>query len=116
MSTLFEQAAVQFGSLLHDLKADSVVVLDLRSANIWTDFLVIATVTSGKQATGLENRIMEAAHTLHIEEYRTVRKKSDGEEWKLLDFGNIVIHLMSPAARKFYDLERLWYDSPRLFG
>ncbi len=112
----FEKAALHFGKLLSDFKAESTVVLDLRSANIWTEFFVIATITSARQADGLESRIMEAARELGIESYRTIRKKADGDEWKLLDFGTIVIHLMSPAARKFYDLEKLWYDSPRLLG
>ncbi len=116
MEKNFEQAALHFGTLLRDFKAEEVVVLDLRSANIWTEFFVIATITSARQADGLESRIMEAARTLEIDTYRTIRKKKDGDEWKLLDFGTIVIHLMSPAARKFYDLERLWYDSPRLLG
>ena len=65
-------------------------------------------------ALRLEGKIMEAAKEMQIEEYRTIRKSPDGDEWKLLDFGSIVVHLMSPTARKFYDLERLWYDSPNL--
>lgn len=116
MEVNFEKAALAFGSLLQDLKAESVAVLDLREAHIWTDFFVIATVSSGKQAGGLESKLMEAAKEMNIEEYRTIRKSPDGDEWKLLDFGSIVIHLMSPAARKFYDLERLWYDKPNLLN
>lgn len=112
----FEQAALKFGALLRDLKAEEVVVLDLRQAHVWTDFFVIATANSGKQSSGLESKLMEAAKEMQIEQYRTIRKSPDGEEWKLLDFGSIVIHLMSPIARKFYDLERLWYDSPNLLG
>ena len=114
MEVNFEQAALTFGTILRDLKAESVVVLDLRQAHIWTDFFVIATISSGKQAGGLEGKIMEAAKEMQIEEYRTIRKSPDGDEWKLRDFGSIVVHLMSPTARKFYDLERLWYDSPNL--
>lgn len=114
MDVNFEKAALAFGTLLQDLKAESVAVLDLREANIWTDFFVIATVSSGKQAGGLEGKLMEAAKEMQIEEYRTIRKSPDGDEWKLLDFGSIVVHLMSPAARRFYDLEKLWYDSPNL--
>ena len=43
MEVNFEKAALAFGSLLQDLKAESVAVLDLREAHIWTDFFVIAT-------------------------------------------------------------------------
>ena len=116
MEVNFEQAALTFGTILRDLKAESVVVLDLRQAHIWTDFFVIATISSGKQAGGLEGKIMEAAKEMQIEEYRTIRKSPDGDEWKLLDFSSIVVHLMSPTAQKFYDLERLWYDSPNLLA
>ena len=116
MEVNFEQAALTFGTILRELKAESVVVLDLRQAHIWTDFFVIATISSGKQAGGLEGKIMEAAKEMQIEEYRTIRKSPDGDEWKLLDFGSTVVHLMSPTARKFYDLERLWYDSPNLLA
>lgn len=116
MEINFEQSALVLGRLLRDYKAEDVTVLDLRSAQIWTDFFVIGTITSGRQASGLEGKIMEAAKELGIEEYRTIRKNPDGDEWKLLDFGSIVIHLMSPTARKFYDLERLWYDSPNLLA
>ena len=112
MEVTFEQAALRFGTLLRDLKAESVAVLDLREAHIWTDFFVIATISSGKQASGFEGKILEAAKEMNIEQYRTVRKSPDGDEWKLLDFGSIVVHLMSPTARKFYDLERLWFDRP----
>ena len=112
----FYNNALEIGKFLSDAKAEDVVVLDLREANIWTDFFVIATISSGKQAGGLEGKIMEAAKEMQIEEYRTIRKSPDGDEWKLLDFGSIVVHLMSPTARKFYDLERLWYDSPNLLA
>ena len=112
----FYTPALELGKLLRDFKGENVVVLDLRDKNIWTDFFVIATISSGKQAGGLEGKIMEAAKEMQIEEYRTIRKSPDGDEWKLLDFGSIVVHLMSPTARKFYDLERLWYDSPNLLA
>ena len=68
MEVNFEQAALTFGTILRDLKAESVVVLDLREAHIWTDFFVIATIASGKQAGGLEGNIMEAAKEMQIEE------------------------------------------------
>ena len=46
MEVNFEQVALTFGTILRDLKAESVVVLDLRQAHIWTDFFVICTVTN----------------------------------------------------------------------
>ena len=112
--SVFEQAALQLGELLREQKAEDVVVLDLRPAHIWTDFFVIATVSSARHAGGLTDKVMEAAKDLQIEKYHTIRKSSDGDEWKLIDLGGIIIHLMSETARNFYALEKIWYDSKNI--
>ena len=39
----------------------------------------------------------------------TTRKSPDGDDWNLIDIGSVVVHLMSDAARNFYDLEKLWH-------
>lgn len=107
----FYEPALAIGNLLKEFKGEDTVVLDLREANIWTDFFVICTVTSGTHAAGLEKRIYELLPKYNLEEYRTKRKSPDGNEWKLIDLGGIVIHLMTETARKFYSLEKIWFDS-----
>ena len=112
----FYEPSLALGTLLKEFKGGDTVVLDLRDANIWTDFFIVTTVSSAAHAGGLEKRIYEALPQYGLEEYRTKRKSPDGDEWKLIDLGGIVIHLMSETARNFYALEKIWYDSKNILN
>jgi ribosome-associated protein len=95
-----------------DLKANSVVVLDLRGINDATDFFVIASGTSDAHVRGIADSVLEklnkqGQHAHHIEGL-------PGGRWVLLDFVDFVVHLFHPETRSFYQLERLWSDAPEL--
>jgi ribosome-associated protein len=115
-----KDTALALGNLLREHKGGDVQVLDLRELNAWTDFFVIATVTSNAHLQGLERHIKEFSREEEIEILRRSRKPSAGpgrtasDEWSLIDMGTIVIHLMTPQARSFYELERLWSAAPVL--
>jgi ribosome-associated protein len=102
------------GELLRDARGLDVVALDLRGLNAWTDFFVIATVSSGAHRSGLERHIKDFAREKGLEILRRSSRPSGGveDEWSLIDLGDIVIHLMTEKARLFYELERLWGASP----
>jgi ribosome-associated protein len=110
--------ALALGSLLREHKGGDVVVLDLRELNAWTDFFVIATVSSTAHQQGLERHIKEFSRDREITIQRRSRKpgakagSSAVDEWCLIDMGPIVIHLMTSQARSFYELERLWSAAP----
>lgn len=108
-------AAKKIGTLLEESQAIDVQVLDVQASTILADFFVIATVNSRTHAHGLEKHIKEYTKTAGLQLYHTKRKAPDGDEWKILDFGTIIVHLMNKTARKFYDLERLWYEAPNVF-
>jgi len=119
--------AVDLGKLLADHHGGEVLVMDMRSLNFWTDFFVIATVTSNTHLSGLERHIKEFAREREAEIlHRSRRPKSlpqrSGQgpeprldEWCLLDFGTVVVHLMSANARSFFELERLWSAAPLIY-
>lgn len=96
--------------LLEEKGAENIKVLDLRSFNYITDYFVIATLNSPPHFKAVIDHLMEAIDRgelpfLHIE----------GEEsnfWVLLDLDRVMVHLMSPEARLFYQLEKLWMDAP----
>jgi ribosome-associated protein len=105
------------GVLLEEHRGLDVAALDLRGLNAWTDFFVIATVTSNTHQQGLERHIKDFCHEKGIDILRVspqTRQRRSAErlilddEWRLIDLGAIVIHLMTEKARSFYELERLW--------
>jgi ribosome-associated protein len=100
--------ARKVGELLSEHNAQDVAVLDLRELNGWTDFFVIATVTSRTHTQGLLKFIRDFARETGTEILHSRRKAEADDEWNLVDLGAVVVHLMSSRARDFYELERLW--------
>jgi len=104
-------AALALGALLRDHKGGSVMVLDVSGSNTWADYFVIATVTSSAHSRGLQKHVYESLKELDLDIRPARRKLPDGDEWALIDLGDIVVHLMTDTARRFYDLERLWFGA-----
>ncbi|MDR2717157.1 MAG: ribosome silencing factor [Treponema sp.] len=99
--------------MLREHKGDDVLILDLRETDgAWTDFFVIATASSNAHLDGLERHVKEFCHEREIEILRRSRKPAGAQapqdEWRIIDLGSTVIHLMNRRTRDFYDLERLY--------
>lgn len=134
-AALQNKTALELGKLLADHRGVEVVVMDMRDLNFWTDYFIIATVTSDTHSMGLERHIKEFVRERGLEIYRRSRKpeKDKGHsygdngsrelsskelssyDWRLLDLGGIVIHLMTAGTRSFFELERLWSAAPLIF-
>lgn len=98
--------------LARDRKARDLAVLDLRGISSATDFFVLATGTSDIHVRGIAEHIIEELKKRdvrpdHVEGLR-------GGRWVLIDYIDFVVHVFHPAAREFYQLERLWGDAPHL--
>ena len=95
-----------------DTKAEDLVVLDVRGLASFTDYFVIMSGRSTRHVQGLAEAI---AGELHAK--RVSSKHSEGLReglWVLLDFGTVVVHIFYHENRKFYDLDGLWHDAPKL--
>jgi ribosome-associated protein len=108
-----ERIAGSVAALLAEHRADNPVTLDLRRFHIWTDFFVVASVTSTAHLDGLKRHLEEWALENRAELRRRSRDKfgKSGDTsllWEVIDMGNVVVHLMSKDAREFYALENLW--------
>lgn len=95
---------------LDDGKAVDIRVLDVRGLTVITDFMIIASGRSSRQVKALTDRVRVAAHEAGVAT-RGVEGEQGGE-WILLDLGDVVVHLMQPATREFYQLEKLWEQPP----
>ena len=101
-----EELKVLVLNALEDLKGEDITVLDVRELTGVTDYMVICSGTSNRHVKSLANNVvMEAKHkgnpAIGVE-------GENAGEWVLVDFGDIVVHVMQPQTRLFYDLERLW--------
>lgn len=91
---------------LEDLKAEHIVELDVRDKTDVTDYLIVASGTSSRHVRAIaENVVQEAKQAGHAP--LGVEGENDGE-CVLVDLADIVVHVMQPKVRKFYDLESLW--------
>lgn len=97
---------------MDDKKGLDVALLDVSSVIVLTDVFVIATGTSRRHVLSLAEEVEARLALLDRKPLR--REGLDDAGWVLLDFGDIVIHLFDAETRRYYDLERLWRDAPRL--
>jgi len=107
--TAQEKAALAGGALV-GRRAVSPVLLDMRGVTLITDFFLICHGTSNVHIRSLADAVTEAfaergLRAFGVEGYQEAR-------WVLLDYGDVVVHILSEDDREFYDLERLWSDAP----
>ncbi|HET6655985.1 MAG TPA: ribosome silencing factor [Gammaproteobacteria bacterium] len=91
---------------LEDLKAVDVKVLDVRDVTAITDMMVIASGTSDRHVRALAHAVLDAAREAGVKPLGVEGER--GSEWILLDLNDIIVHVMLPRMREFYNLEKLW--------
>jgi ribosome-associated protein len=91
---------------LEDIKARDITVLDVRKLTSLYDTLIIATAESSRQVNALANHVRDALKAAGATIIGTEGEQSG--EWVLVDAGDIVVHVMQPAVRAYYNLEELW--------
>lgn len=100
-------------NLALERKALDVLAMDLRGISTATDWFLLATGNSDIQVRAIADHVVKQ---LRAEGHRPNHVEGlQGGRWVLLDFVDYVIHIFHPAAREFYQLERLWGDAPVQF-
>lgn len=95
---------------LADLKAKDVVTLDVRALTSLADIMIIASGTSTRHVKSLSDNVVEKAKAAG---FRPLGQEGERDaEWILIDLAGVIVHIMLPATRAFYDLERLWTAAP----
>ena len=91
---------------LEELRAQDLTVLDMRGIASFTDLMVVASGTSTRQVKALADKVIERCRLAGV---RPLGVEGEREaEWVLVDLGDIVVHVMLPQTRDFYNLEKLW--------
>jgi ribosome-associated protein len=96
---------------LEEVKGKDIVSLDVHELTDVMDTLLIASGTSNRHVKSLAANVVDEAKERG---FRPIGVEGmEAAEWVLVDFGDTVLHVMLPATRNFYDLEKLWSMEPR---
>ena len=91
---------------IDDRKGVDPKVMDVSSLTEVTDFMVMASGTSSRHVKAIVDNVLEAAKEHGVPVLGVEGR--DRNDWVLVDLADVVLHVMRPATRSFYDLERLW--------
>ena len=91
---------------LEDVKASEIKVLDVSDMTSVTSCMIIASGSSNRQTKALADNVQKKLKEQGAEIYG-IEGEQEGE-WVLVDLGDVVVHIMLPAARDYYNLEQLW--------
>lgn len=101
---------------LHELadekKARRARLLDLRGQNSYTDYVLLLSATSDRHARALADHLQRE---MRVRKQRSMGVEGyDTGQWVLVDFGDVVVHILQETARDYYDLDGLWIDAKRV--
>ena len=95
---------------LEDIKGIDIKVLDVREQTDVADYMIVATGNTSRQVNALIDNVSDCAKAAGVRPKG--QEGQEGGEWVLLDLIDVVLHVMLPASREFYDLEKLWSMTP----
>ena len=94
---------------LEDIKGFDIIELDVRKLTSITDYMIITSASSTRQTKALANNVHDKMKELNVE---IVGIEGEGEgDWVLVDIGDIIVHIMTPTTRAYFNLEELWTKS-----
>jgi ribosome-associated protein len=103
------EKAERVKEIAETIKAESIEVIDVRPKTVVTDFIVVCSGTSDIHVRSIADRIDD-----EMRKQKMKPKSIEGKDsaWVLLDFGDVICHVMREEQRQFYDLESLWKMMP----
>lgn len=91
---------------IEDLKGQDVKTMDVRRLTSITDYMVVASGNSDRHVKAIADHVIEQAKSIQVRPLGVEGREQ--AEWVLIDLGDVVVHVMQPAVREFYQIERLW--------
>lgn len=105
-----EQLSDLVVNALEEVKAKDIVKLDVRDLTTVTDYMVVASGTSNRHVKALADAVAEKSREAGHKPAGV--EGEDGSEWVLIDLHDVLVHVMLPRVREFYNLEKLWSLRP----
>jgi ribosome-associated protein len=105
-----EQKSKAIVDALEDIKANDITVINTSKQSQLFDQMIIASGTSNRQTRALADNVIKKMQELGVQVYSSEGEKSG--EWVLIDLGEILVHVMQPGVRAYYNLEELWGKHP----
>lgn len=94
---------------IEDIKGFDITVMDVRKLTSMTNYMIVASANSSRQAKAIADNVREKVRE---KGYRLRGTEGEKEgEWVLVDLDDIVVHIMVPATRAYYNLEQLWGEA-----
>jgi ribosome-associated protein len=97
-------------AVLEDANAQDIQVIDLSERSSFADYMVIASGTSSRQVKAMADRLVQRAKARGIKPLGV--EGAEDAEWVLVDLADVIVHVMQPRTRAFYNLEKLWSAPP----
>jgi ribosome-associated protein len=91
---------------LEDLKAFDVLTIDVKKISSITDIIIIASGGSSRQVKALAEKTIESVKEKGVKPLGTEGVQQG--DWALIDLGDVIVHIMRPVIRDYYQLEKLW--------
>lgn len=96
---------------LEDIQATDIKVIDVRKQTTITDYMVIASGRASRHVNAIANKVME---DLKASGYPALSSTGmETNDWVLVDFGDLILHVMQADSRQYYNLEGLWDENPQ---
>ena len=93
--------------VLDDNKGKDIVILNVANVSVLSDYFVIATASSTPQVKGLTNNVREKIKEIFERIPKGVENDSKNT-WNLLDYGDVIVHIMHFEQRETYKIEKFW--------
>ncbi len=102
------ELAINIVNILNDNKANNIDSLAISNISDFADTMIICTATSSRHCQSLHKNLVDELKTRGISPLN--RHNASDSRWILLDYCDVVVHIMLEETREFYELEKLWTD------
>jgi ribosome-associated protein len=109
------ELALKIADLIADSPAQNTLVLDIRRLSTISDFFVICSGENERQLRAIVQDVREGLEKIGVSPRRS-DEGSTASGWLLIDYGDVIVHVLDVEQRSFYRLEELWADAPTLLA